>query len=58
MTIPYRQQVEEISEIIEEIGNDWEIGFIENVMIWVGDFTEDQEKVIDKLYKRACESGL
>ena len=56
--VTYRERVKEIAEIIEEIGNDWEVGFIEDMMRWTGDYTGPQEDTIDKLYKRACESGL
>lgn len=55
----HRRKVEEIAEVIEEIGNDWEIGFIDNLQNeWKGDFSHNQKVVIDRLYERACESGL
>ena len=51
-----RRMVEETAEVIAEIGNEWECDFIEAVSEWNGDFTEAQEAVIRKLYKRACDS--
>lgn len=53
----YHLKVEEIAEIIGEIGNDWEIGFIESMQSR-SDFTEKMKEVIDKLYEKACASGL
>ena len=52
----YHTQVEEIAEVIEDIGNSWECDFIADMLDWTGDFTDKQKDVIDRLYKRACES--
>jgi len=33
---------------------DWEIGFIENLANWEGDFTQKQIGMIYKIYERRC----
>lgn len=36
--------------------DDYELGFLEDMKIWVGEFTSGQEELLAKLYKRAYES--
>lgn len=54
--IDYRQMVEEIAEVVELVCNEWECEFIENVLDWIGEYTDKQKEVIDRIYQRACES--
>lgn len=54
--ITYNQKVEEIDEVIDEIGNEWECDFIEDMIYWNGEYTERQKETIDNLYRKACES--
>ncbi len=53
---PDRQKVDEVLEIAHLICNEWEIRFLQDMTEWTGIFTEKQKAVIEKLYKRACES--
>ena len=54
----YRQKVEEIAEVANELCTEWEINFIESVQEWTGDFTDKQKAVIDRIYEKACASEL
>jgi len=54
----YRQKVKEIAEIAGEICTEWEIAFLDDMQTWTGDPTEKQQAVIDRLYEKACASGL
>ena len=51
-----RQMVEEIGEVIDKIGTQWECEFIDSMDSWGDDYTEKQEEIIRKLYKKACDS--
>ncbi len=36
--------------------DDYQLGFLEGIKHWIGEFTDNQEDMLAKLYKRACES--
>ena len=51
-----RLKVKETDEVIAEVGTEWECQFTASMMKWEGKFTEKQEVIIEKLYKKVCDS--
>ena len=51
-----KEKVMQIAEVICQIGTEWEVEFIENLQLWKGEYTEKQKAIIEKLWKKACES--
>jgi len=60
MALSVRDKIIETMEIVEELElNDWENEFLESVLDQVNDgkeMSDDQMKIIDRLYNRACAS--
>jgi hypothetical protein len=56
--ITYREKIKEIQEIASDICSEWEIEFLESVENWRGEHTEKQKEIIDRIYQKACDSGL
>lgn len=56
VTTDHREMVEEIEPVMDEICTEWECDFIGDMLDWDGDFTEKQQAVIERIYKKACDS--
>ena len=54
-----RTMIEEINEIIEKICTEWEYDFMESITEQFdsrGILTEKQQEILERIYKKACES--
>jgi len=54
-----RTKIEEINEIAEKICTEWEYEFMESITEQYeerGSLTEKQEDILNRIYKKACES--
>ena len=45
----YQNMVDEICQVESGLNN-WEIGFIDNMVKWTGDYTNPQKKIIEKTW--------
>lgn len=52
----HRQKVAESQEVANQVLTQWECDFLDSMDAWKGAFTEKQKEVIDKIYKKVCES--
>jgi len=52
----YRKKVAEAQEVATKVCTEWECNFLDNLDEWEGVFTPKQKEVIDKIYKKVCES--
>ena len=54
-----RTMIEEINDISEKICTEWEYDFMESITEQFdsrGTLTEKQQEILEKIYKKACES--
>jgi len=52
----YRQKIQEIEEVAHQVCTEWECGFIEEMIQWEGEYTSKQKDVIDRIYRKVCDS--
>ena len=53
----HRTMVTEIAEIASEVLNEYECDFIQNMLEeWEGEFSPKQAALIEKCYKKVCDS--
>jgi len=50
--IHYRSIVERLWKLCGKKMTDWENGFVDNLIDWKGDYTENQKEVIIKLNRK------
>lgn len=51
-----KQKVDEILEVADEVLNDWEHLFIDDMFFWIGEYRPNQKKQIDRIYEKVCNS--
>jgi len=56
-TLSHKEKIEEIAEIINKMGNEWECKFIKDMQKRKHDpFSPKQQAQINRLYEKACQS--
>ena len=53
----HRQKVSECQEVAAKVCTEWECEFLESMTKWTGVYTLKQQEVIDRIYKKVCESA-
>lgn len=51
-----REMISEIMEVYGDVCTEWEIEFIDSLNDWDGKFTEKQQAVLERIYKKVCDS--
>jgi len=54
-----RTMIEEINEVAEDVCSEWEYSFMESITEQFeerGSLSEKQEEILERIYKKACDS--